>query len=315
MTTVPTTFPTRTTEFLDSADLLDDPHALRERAAEHGYLFVRGALPRDTVLDVRRRFMAILDRHGWLAPGQDPMEGIADTAAFDRELQQETVFCGVGVTAAAYRDVQRVREFHELAHHPALMSVFRALFESEVFPHPRNIARLMVPSTVSWPTPPHQDFIHIQGTPRVWTTWFPLGDCPRELGGLTVLDGSHHEGLMSYKQAIGAGGFEAYLCDLDLAWAQGDFEAGDVLMFSSHTVHRALPNQRPDRVRLSCDFRYQPLHDEINDRSLQVHCDVLTWDQVYAGWPDGGVQWYWKDRDFSFSAWDEELKWQKHRIC
>lgn len=315
MTASPDTYAGPTTSFLDSSELIGDPVALRARADEHGYLFFRGLLPPEAVLDVRQRFLQILANYGWLAEGHDPMAGMANPDAYHNAPPEETQFCGVGVTPAIYRDTQRVRQFHELAHHPRLLAVYRDLFGSDVFPHPRNIARLMVAADGTRPTPPHQDFIHIQGTPNVWTAWLPLGDCPRELGGLTVLDGSHREGLLSYKRAEGAGGMEAYLCDLDLAWAQGDFEAGDVVTFSSHTVHRALPNQRPERVRLSCDFRYQPLAEEINDASLQVHCKFMSWDEVYADWPEGGIQWYWRDVDFQYSPWDEDVRWQKDKIC
>lgn len=315
MTASPDTYAGPTTSFLDSSELIGDPAALRARADEHGYLFFRGLLPADAVLDVRRRFLEVLDNYGWLAPGHDLMDGIANLDAYHNTPPEEIHSCGTGVTPAIYKDAQRVRQFHELAHHPRLQAVYRDLFGSAVFPHPRNIARLMLAADGTRPTPPHQDFIHIQGTPNVWTAWFPLGDCPRELGGLSVLDGSHHEGLLSYKRAEGAGGLEAYLCDLDRAWAQGDFEAGDVLTFSSHTVHRALPNQRPEQVRLSCDFRYQPLADEINDASLQVHCKFMSWDEVYADWPEGGIQWYWRDTDFQYSPWDEDIRWQKDKIC
>ncbi|HZC26291.1 MAG TPA: phytanoyl-CoA dioxygenase family protein, partial [Actinopolymorphaceae bacterium] len=189
------TGPTRTTGFLDSSPLLGDPAALRARADRHGYLYLPGLLPRDEVLDVRRRFLQVLAAHGWLAPDRPLDDGIADVAAFEREDPAETAFCGVGVTAAAYGDIQRVREFQELAHHPRLQSLYETLLQAPVMPHPRTIARLMVPHGDSRPTPPHQDFIHIQGTPNVWTAWIPLGDCPRSLGGLTVLDGSHHDGV------------------------------------------------------------------------------------------------------------------------
>ncbi|GAA2758922.1 phytanoyl-CoA dioxygenase family protein [Actinopolymorpha rutila] len=341
MTTPPTTPATattaaRTADFLDSSALLDDPAALRARADEHGYLFFRGLLPIDDVLDLRRRFLQIVRRYGWLVDGTPVSDGIADVAAFDRVPREETAFCGVGITRDAYADIQRVRQFHELAHHPRLLAVYRNLFGADVLPHPRNIARVVIPGGGTRPTPPHQDFIHIQGTPRVWTAWFPLGDCPRELGGLSVLSGSNREGLMSYHAAEGAGGLEAYLCDLDLPWAQGDFAAGDVLTFSSHTVHRALPHAAGDRVRLSCDFRYQPAAEPLHEGSLRVHCDVLGWEEVYADWPDppdppdspdspdspdplagspGDVRWYWRDMDLRRSEWDESIRWQKDRIC
>lgn len=307
--------PTRTKEFVDSSELLDDPERLRARAAEYGYLFFRSLLPAEPILEVRRRVLEVVGRHSWLADGSDPMAGLADVEAYERTDPAETAFCGVGVTPDAYADIQRLREFHELAHHPRLLALYRVLFGGEVFPHPRNIARVMIPGRMVRPTPAHQDYIHIQGTPNVWTAWVPLGACPMDLGGLEILERSHKDGVLSYKESQGAGGLEAYLCDLDLVWARGDYHVGDVVTFSSRTVHRALPNQTGDRVRLSCDFRYQRLDEEINDRSLQVHCGVLSWEDVYADWPENGIQWYWRGHALDHAEWDESVRWQKDKIC
>src|SRR5690606_2574138 len=83
-----------TVPFADSSDLLEDPGALRARAEEHGYLFFRGLLPAEAVLDVRRRFLRILERHGWLDPN-DPTSGRVNLAAFEREERSKVEFCGV----------------------------------------------------------------------------------------------------------------------------------------------------------------------------------------------------------------------------
>lgn len=304
-----------TAPFLESSHLLEDPQGLRARAQEHGYLFFKGLLPEELVLDLRRRFLAIIERYGWLSSAHELMEGVVNLEVYNKIDPQRTQFCGVGVTPEIYQEVQRVRQFHELAHHPNLISVYEKLFGDRVFPHPRNIARIMISGEGDHPTPPHQDFIHVQGTSNVWTAWFPLGSCPRAMGALTVLDGSHRKGVLAYHEAQGAGGLEAYLCDPELVWAEGDFKAGDVLTFHSQTVHRALPNEFAERARLSCDYRYQPVAEEVNDRSLNVHCDVLTWEQVYEGWPDGGIQWYWKNNELKMSPWDDDLRWQKDKIC
>ena len=66
-----------------------------------------------------------------------------------------------------------------------------------VLPHPQKIARLWFPQYEEHTTPIHQDFIHIQGTHNVWTAWMPLGDIPRELGGLAVMPRSHKLGVLS----------------------------------------------------------------------------------------------------------------------
>ena len=89
---------------------------------------------------------------------------------------------GTGVSEAAYLAIQKLELFHRLPHHPKLIRMYETLFGKAVLPHPRNIARLMVPSPGAVPTPIHQDFIHIQGTRNVWTAWIPFGDIPRALG-------------------------------------------------------------------------------------------------------------------------------------
>ena len=45
--------------FVDSTPLLDAPDALRERAAEQGYLFFRSLLDSESVLDLRRQILEV----------------------------------------------------------------------------------------------------------------------------------------------------------------------------------------------------------------------------------------------------------------
>jgi hypothetical protein len=302
--------------FVDSTSLLDDPEALRKRQAEDGYLFFRGLLPRDDVLGLRKQLMQVLDSYGWIDTDRgDLLDGYAHRDAVNAIPLEELEFCGTGVPRSAYQDAQRLQAFHALAHHPRLIALYEALFGSAVLVHPRNIARLMLPRAGTAATPPHQDYIHIQGTKNVRTCWIPIGDCPRELGGLSVLRGSHADGVLPVKAAQGAGGLETWLCNTGHEWLEDDFRAGDVLTFESRMVHRALPNQRDDVVRLSCDYRYQPAGDPIEPRSLKVHCDVLSWDDVYHGWTRDDLQYYWKEEQLLLAEWDESLRWQKEHIC
>jgi ectoine hydroxylase-related dioxygenase (phytanoyl-CoA dioxygenase family) len=48
----------------------------------------------------------------------------------------------------------------------------------------------------------------------------------------------------------------------NVAWATSDLAAGDVVLFSALTVHRALDNVTSDRLRVSVDFRYRPASGE-----------------------------------------------------
>ncbi|GAA3618482.1 phytanoyl-CoA dioxygenase family protein [Microlunatus ginsengisoli] len=304
-----------TVELVDSTPLLGRPDELLARAGTDGYLFFRGLLDRDRVLDLRRQMMDVVAAHGWLVDGTDPMDGLADVEAFDRVDPVAAAFCGTGVPIEAYRDIYRLQDFHAIGHDPALLGLYRQLLGGDVIRQPLSIARIMVPGSNFVPTPAHQDFIHIQGTTNVWTAWFPLGDCPRELGGLTVLVGSQADGLLTYHASTGAGELEAYICESGYPWGIADYRAGDVLTFNSLTVHRGTPNRMGNRVRLSIDMRYQRADEPITESSTQPHCQILDWDEVYEGWTDESLKYYWRSHHLTEVPHDDQLRWQKHKIC
>ena len=293
----------KTAELQEHNALLDDPQALRQQMADDGFLFFRGLLPADEIVALRRNILQICDNHGWIAPGAELMDGIADPSADAMEP-----FCGVGVPPEAYGDVQCLESFHRLAHNPRLVAMLGQLFDETVLVHALKIARLMIPAKGNAPTPAHQDHIFIQGTKTVYTCWMPLGDCPRELGGLSVLRGSHKLGVLPVRAAEGAGGRHVILdSDVDQEWFQTDFNVGDVLVFHSLTVHKSIPNLTENRVRLSVDYRYQPPSLPIEEKSITPHCDVLPWEKIYAGWKSKELQYYWQQYDLEFKEYDTSL--------
>jgi hypothetical protein len=297
--------------FEDATPLLDAPDQLRARAEGDGVLFFKGLLPTDVVLELRRQMMGVMSDQGWLLKDTPLMDGMVDPEA----VQNLDLYCGCGLTREAYLAVYKLELFHALAHHPHIMQVFEELYGEPVLPHPRNIARCMIPNPSARPTPIHQDFIHVQGTRAAWTVWIPIGAVPRELGGLSVLKGSHKLGVLGVTAAQGAGGLESILCNVNLPWVEHDYLPGDVLTFNSLTVHKSLPNQLGDRIRLSVDYRYQPAADDIEEKSLQVHCQMAGWDEIYEGWTNPDLQYYWTKKDLRLSPWDDSIRWQKERIC
>jgi hypothetical protein len=240
------------------------------------------------LLETRRAILDVCRRHGWIAEGSALMDGIA--AGLPCREGDADYF-------AVYDDVQCLESFHSLAHDAALLAVLRTLFGEDVLVHPRNIARIMFPNNNRFTTPPHQDFIHIQGSTRTYTAWMPLGECPLELGGLTVLAGSHRVGVLPVHPASGAGGVGVATEDLGLTWVSESFRLGDALLFHSHTVHRALDNGTPDRLRLSVDYRYQPLSEPVTEGSLKPHFNRMPWDMIYAGWQSDQYQYYWRKHE------------------
>ena len=273
-------------QLTDSAPDVDRAELIRQRAESDGYLFVSGLIDGDSLNTVRADILAICRAHHFVEPDDDVLVGTAVPGVRWREGDREYF--------AAYDEIQRLESFHRLAHSPRLLALLEVLFGSSVLVHPRNIARVMFPNNNQFTTPAHQDYVHIQGTPNTWTAWFPLGDCPRSLGSLEVLPGSHRAGPLPVRAAYGAGGLGVQTDHLGLKWVGGDFKAGDVLLFHSLTVHRGTPNQTPDQVRLSVDFRYQSVLEPVTEASLLPHFNRLSWDEIYQGWSPEAPRYYWR---------------------
>ena len=273
-------------DFTVANDLLEHPKALREQAQRDGYLFFHNLADTELMLSLRRQILLLCEQAGWLAVGTGPMEGIA--APGTRHLEPEPEFMRV------YKQVMQLEDFHAFAHQPRLIAMLDALFGEITLVHARNIARIIFPQATQFTTPAHQDYLHIQGTEQTWTSWIPLGDCPQTLGSLAVLPGSHKAGLYPVHRTLGAGGHGVDTSELPFTWAGGDFVAGDVLLFHSLTVHKGLPNLSADKLRLSVDFRYQPLSHPLTPGSMQPHYGY-AWEDIYNNWQSSRYQYYWRD--------------------
>jgi ectoine hydroxylase-related dioxygenase (phytanoyl-CoA dioxygenase family) len=280
-------------EFVKSNDLLLDPTGLRMRAEEDGYLFFRGLVEAEALLHVRHDILGLCARAGWLEPGIEPDDGIARQGVAWVEPQPEYM--------AVYNEVMRLESFHALAHQRALLGMFDTLFREATLVHARNIARIVYPNNTLHTTPAHQDYVHIQGTTDTWTAWIPLGDCPRELGSLAVLRGSHRQGVYAAEAAYGAGGLGIDTKSLPFEWVTTNFQVGDVVVFNSLAVHKALQNLSPNRIRLSADFRYQPESHPVTESSFQPHYAQVTWDDVYRDWKSTDHQYYWRGKALAWA--------------
>ena len=271
--------------FVESNDIRENTEALRRRADRDGYIFLRDVVDNEAILETRRDITAILQDAGWIDEGADPAEAITSHPA---------LVSGMEAFSPVYDRVLRLESFHTLAHDTAIFDLMERLLGSDVLLQPSNIARFIFPSAVEHTTPAHQDFVHIQGTPDVWTAWLPLGDCPHSLGGLSVLSGSHKVGILPVSRSLGAGGLRTHTDDIDGKWVSSPFNLGDVLFFHSHTVHQGLPNRSGNRLRLSVDYRYQRASDPVMEKVLTPHQGRLSWEDVYQGWKSDKYQYHWK---------------------
>lgn len=288
-------------EFRVSNDAIDDPEELQRRIDAEGYLFFRSLQDPDKLWALRRDILGVCRAGGWLRDGTDLTAGIAESSRRCTEGDIDY--------AEVYHEVYKLESFHRAGHWPETLAMMRKVIRGPVLPHPQKIARLWFPQYAEHTTPIHQDFVHFQGTYQTYTCWSPVGDCPRELGGLALLSGSHKiNAVHDHHFSLGAGSLAIGTEQLNGQWVTTDYAIGDTLIFHSLTVHQALPNRTADRLRISLDNRYQGLDQPIAEHMLLPHLrshHELTWDEVYRDWGSQDLQYYWRDLDLEVLPKDE----------
>ncbi|MEZ5566785.1 MAG: phytanoyl-CoA dioxygenase family protein [Halioglobus sp.] len=284
----------------EANELLHDVTALRSRLAQDGYLFFRDIVPPERLLELREQLTRILAREGWIEDGDQRMQAIA--RGRPRREGQANFF-------KAHDQIVRLEALHSLAHEPTLMGIMRKALGDSAFPHPLSIVRLVFPDSPELATPPHQDYPNNQGTPQLTAAWIPLADCPVEDGSLAVMEGSHKFGVLPLKFHLGAGNRRAVLNEqLDgLRWVGADYRLGDVLLFPSLTVHKAMENHNPRSMRLSVDFRYQIEGEALTEGCLKPHFQRVSWEEIYQNWKSSDLQYYWRDKAFVEVPWNAAL--------
>lgn len=294
--------------FTESNNLLGDPSALRKRLRDDGYLFFRDVLPKDEVLQVRRQVLEICQEAGWLRSGANLMDGLTDHAPIEE---------GTDAYAAVYAKVMALEGFHHLKLHSDVMKIMEDIFQEPVIPFPQTIGRIAFPRDNINKTQPHQDWIFVGGSTECISCWAPLGDTPIEIGGLTILEGSHKAGFLEPRPARGPG-HRTVDIDPDLEWVQSSYHSGDLLLFKMLTIHSAANNQSPASLRLSMDFRYAGESHVINDEWLEPHNTggrggPVTWDMLEAEWRDSPTAHYW-DRLPNMKTRRHDWWWDREQI-
>jgi len=258
--------------FVDSTGLVKDPPALRQRLSEHGYLFLRGVGPKDRLLELRKDMLQLCKEAGWLDATAPLMEGKWSGVGPYTEGEQPYM--------DVYKKVIYLASFRDAPEAPEMYALMEKVIDGPVLLHQRKIGRLTFPRNVVQTTAAHQDFHYIRGSSETYTVWMPVGDCPVELGGLAVLKGSHKQGFIEHgrfsvkKYAQDGLGPEQWPGGEGVEWQTGDFGLGDLILFHSHTIHKAMPNLTKDRIRLSIDNRYQRKGEAIEKGSMETHYNL-----------------------------------------
>lgn len=254
-------------ELRRSDDLLGRPDALRQRLADDGYLFVPGFFERELILTARASVVARLAAEDALDPAYPTDEAVARA---DRTMTYRGDF------ALRNPSVERV------VFGPELLGFYTAIFAEPV----RHFDHIWFRAVSHGQgTPPHCDLVYMsRGTHQLYTCWIPYGEVPLDVGGLMILEDSHHksERLKNYlsvdvdlycennpaqvEKVKEKGGWShpGWLTNnpvvlrerLGGRWLTAEYRPGDLLTFNMTLVHASVDNQT-HRIRLSSDTRYQ----------------------------------------------------------
>lgn len=267
---------------------------LQDRFNEQGYLYFKQAINAQRCERLMHDMLHCLQPH----------------IVFDqqRQLPQligEPFFETDPIWDQVYPKIQSLASFHNFFHQADAQQLMQTVVGPEVFVYPMKLGRIACPKKLGYETPPHQDARSHQAGPTMAGMWVALHDTEQGMGRLQLLPGSHKQGVRTVKAADGVGGVQCEIFADETTWHVSDVERGDVIIFHSCCVHRAEPNTSESTVRLSIDTRFCNYGAPVFISNLDPHhgwrIDNLNWEFIYKDWPDGHLQYYWRDYPDIFS--------------
>ncbi len=256
-----------------------DPNQPREallaQYRSQGYLWLKGILDYEQVMDFRRRYFEAFVQVGLIEAHTDPVDGIYSGT-------------GKGSVQKILGEIVQWASYESFCLAPEIWQFYEKLLGGPVYLHKRKLIRATTPDDSC--TGAHYDLTYLRaGTDRVCTSWIPIGDIPVDMGGLIYLEGSDalgrqleaefsaknahmlpEERMSAYNKNMNESGWLTKdlpsLADrLNSRWLIADYEAGDMVIHSPYMIHASTTNTRM-KMRLSTDIRYQLVHDLIDPR-------------------------------------------------
>ena len=269
-------------ELRSSADSSDDFDELRARFEADGYLYLPGLLDHDTLLAARQTMLKALAELDFVDTDYPLSDGVAkrEIAVSAREM--------VGLS-------KNNEPLRQALYGGAMIEFYERFLGGPVRPLDFTWCRVKSSGTET-ATNPHYDIVFMgRGTKNLYTSWTPLGDIPRQMGGLMILENSHR--LEEIKATYGQSDVDVYCTnepdendrdseqrrwqgsgtgtyandaialreDLNGRWLTADYKLGDLLVFSMYTMHASMDNLT-NRLRLSTDTRYQLASEPVDER-------------------------------------------------
>lgn len=261
---------------------------LQQRFQDLGYLFFKDYVSSQKCDSLLRSFIDVLDPH--ITLGSSNGLPVSNGSAF---AETDPVWDEV------YPKMQSMEAFHSFFHDTHIQALMQMVAGKEVFVYPMKMARISTPGKIGYETPPHQDGHSHHAGPTMAGIWVALHDVSDQMGRLKILPASHKKGIRPVFLADGVGGIQCEIYEDENVWHVSDVEKGDVIIFHSATVHKAEPNTSDLYSRISVDTRFCDYGAPVFSTNLEPHhgwrIDGLCWDEIYRGWQQPNMQYYWED--------------------
>ena len=258
----------------------DGPDDLRDRLSADGYLYLPGLLPRERVMTARERVLRHMGDRDVLKDGTPVLDGVMPKG-------------GKSVNMMGVNPVTSSPEVVGVLEAPELFELFASIYGEPASTFSYKWMRAVGNEQY---TGSHYDVVYMgRGSARVCTVWIPIGDAPKEHGSLAICEGSHSSerfkrlrdtyGQMDVDRDNMEGWFSEdpreIIDKFGGRWLGADYFAGDVLIFGLYTLHASTTNTT-NRFRLSCDVRYQPESEPIDDRWVSGGRGHYAWGKTPA---------------------------------
>ncbi|UJR17398.1 hypothetical protein I4U23_004293 [Adineta vaga] len=279
--------------------------ALRNQLNEKGYIYLKHFLPEEDVLKARATVLEYIQNLN--------DTGVLKKSVFASTYMDGILSIGCDVGCIPFMEGKNPVTSHaavlNIIENPKLYDIFTSIFHGV---HPVTFDyKWLRGMHQGGNTGCHMDRVYMnRGSSQLLTCWIPLDNLTLDMSVLAVLEGSHRidriddNGYTKLQstyanmdvdrdQLQGTGWFtedpmefyylnemperkntvERSLTPSEPIWKTTAFSAGDILIFTMRTIHMSSINLT-NKLRLSCDTRWQPSNEPIDPRFGQQETSI-----------------------------------------
>lgn len=281
----------------------------RQHFDEHGYAILRGLLGEPDLAAFIAEYERLLDgiARAWLAEGsvEDDLGDLAFGERFTRLTYEygrpyyQFFDISLPATVSADSPIHLGDATFALIVHPRLLAAVEDLIGPEIYVNPMHHVRIKSPEArvhrhlrngITAASVWHQD--QAAALPEadetdIITVWCPVTEALEEHGCMRVVPGAHRAPMLEHRPGMWVPESELPGEPVTLPMRRGD-----VLFLHRRALHASLPNVS-DQVRMSFDFRYQPIDQPTGRPSFpgfvaqsrrypaRVSVEATTWRQAW----------------------------------